>query len=343
MNAEPHRLALHPLVRLRRAIGPLLRSLARTQAAMTSITLLAMMLVFTVLFPTKFPTLFNIQHLVIDYSGIVLLGVGLTFIMTSARFDLSIGAVLVFASVLSVKAMVAVGGQGWTTVLVGLFAALLAGAGAGLFNGLLVVKARIPSIIVTLGTLNIAQGAAYVLTGGQDMHQVPDLMLNAIGLGSLLGVPVTILVSLLAVAIGAFVLSSTRFGRHTSAIGSNSEAARRAGINVDRLAIQLYLLSGVGAGLAGFMSLARFGTTTLSGHQNDFITALLGVVLGGTSLFGGVGTVVGTAVGVFIPGVLANGLILMDVFPYWQQIIVGLVLCIVVYLDLVKRRARDDA
>ena len=328
-------------VRTRPSIGSLIRTVLRSQSAMTLATLLVLMTIFGVVFPTKFPTAFNLQNLIIDYSGIVLLGVGLTFVMTSECFDLSIGATLVLASVLAVKVMVWVGGAGWFTILAGLLTTLLTGVVVGTFNGFLVVRLRIPSIIVTLGSLNIAQGVAYILTGGQDMHEVPELMVDRIGLGRIAGLPVPALVSLVAVVIGAFVLAQTRFGRHTCALGSNKEAARRAGININRLSINIYILSGVCAGLAGFMSLARFGTTTLSGHSTDFITALLGVVLGGTSLFGGVGTVLGTAVGVYIPGVLSNGLILMNVFPYWQLIIVGVVLCAVVYADLVKRRQRD--
>ncbi|MGY2897184.1 ABC transporter permease [Deinococcus sp. UYEF24] len=322
----------------------LLKRLAASQAVLTTGTLLIVMVFFSVLFPGKFPTLYNLQTLVVDYSGIVLLGVGLTFIMTSARFDLSVGAVLVFSCVLGVKAMALVGGSdgGWGAILVGLVACLATGLLAGLINGFLIVKARVPSIIVTLGTLSIAQGAAYVLTGGVDLYAVPKPMLDHIGQGRLLGLPVPVIVAVLAVAAGAFVLSQTRFGQYASAIGSNAEAARRAGINVDRVAMSLYLISGAGAGLAGFMSLARFGSTTLAAHQNDNLTALLGVVLGGTSLFGGTGTVVGTAVGVFIPGVLSNGLVMMQVLPYWQYIIVGVVLIGVVYIDLVKRRGRTE-
>ncbi len=321
-----------------------LRRLAGSQAMLTTGTLLVVMAIFSVLFPGKFATVYNIQTLVVDYSGIVLLGVGLTFIMTSARFDLSVGAVLVLSCVLGAKAMGVVGGSdgGWGAVLVGLVACLATGLLAGLVNGYLIVKARVPSIIVTLGTLSVAQGAAYVVTGGVDLYGVPKPMLDAIGQGRLLGLPVPVIVAALAVLIGAFVLSQTRFGQYACAIGSNAEAARRAGINVDRVAIMLYLISGVGAGLAGFMSLARFGSTTLAAHQGDNLTALLGVVLGGTSLFGGTGTVIGTAVGVFIPGVLSNGLVMMQVLPYWQYIIVGIVLIGVVYIDLVKRRGRTE-
>ncbi|GHF43983.1 ribose transport system permease protein [Deinococcus metalli] len=320
------------------------RRLLSSQAMLTAGTLLAVMAIFTVLFPGKFATPYNLQTLLVDYSGIVLLGVGLTFIMTSARFDLSVGAVLVVSCVLGTKAMGLLGGTtgGWLAVAGGLIVCLGTGLLAGLINGLLIVKARVPSIIVTLGTLSVAQGAAYVITGGVDLYSVPQVMLDTLGQGRVLGLPVPILVAVAAVLVGAFVLSQTRFGQYTSAIGSNAEAARRAGINVDRVAITLYLISGAGAGLAGFMSLARFGSTTLAAHQNDNLTALLGVVLGGTSLFGGTGTVVGTAIGVFIPGVLSNGLVMMHVVPYWQYIIVGVVLIGVVYIDLVKRRGRTE-
>lgn len=320
------------------------RRLLGSQATLTAGTLLVVMAIFAALFPGKFATLYNLQTLLVDYSGIVLLGVGLTFIMTSARFDLSVGAVLVFSCVLGTKAMTLAGGSdgGWGAVLLGLVVCLGTGLLAGLLNGFLIVKARVPSIIVTLGTLSIAQGAAYVITGGVDLYAVPKVMLDTLGQGRILGLPVPILVAAAAVLIGAFVLSQTRFGQYTCAIGSNAEAARRAGINVDRVAISLYLISGAGAGLAGFMSLARYGSTTLAAHQNDNLTALLGVVLGGTSLFGGTGTVIGTAIGVFIPGVLSNGLVMMQVLPYWQYIIVGIVLIAVVYIDLVKRRGRTE-
>lgn len=321
-----------------------LRRLTGSQAVLTAGTLAVVMVFFSVLFPSKFPTLYNIQTLAVDYSGIVLLGVGLTFIMTSARFDLSVGAVLVFSCVMGVKAMELLGGGagGWGAVLLGLAACLATGLLSGFINGFLIVKARVPSIIVTLGTLSIVQGAAYVLTSGVDLYGVPKPMLDQIGQGRVLGLPIPVLVALVAVLVGAFVLSQTRFGQYACAIGSNAEAARRAGINIDRVAITLYLISGSGAGLAGFMSLARFGSTTLAAHQGDNLTALLGVVLGGTSLFGGTGTVVGTAVGVFIPGVLSNGLVMMQVLPYWQYIVVGVVLIGVVYIDLVKRRGRTE-
>ena len=324
------------------ALPKWLTRLSRTQSAMTALLLVVLMTFFTGLFPTQFPTQFNLEHLVTDYSGIVILGVGLTFCMTSGQFDLSVGTVLVLASVLGVKAMELVGNNNWLTIFIGLLTTLITGLVFGFFNGWLIAKAKVPSIIVTLGSLSVAQGLAYVITGGRDLVGVPDLMESTLGFGRLFDVlPYTLIISGVVVIIGAVVLAMTRFGRYTAAVGSNIEAARRAGVNVDWVIIRLYMISGSLAGFAGFMSLARFHATSLSGHGQDNLTALLGVVLGGTSLFGGSGTVIGTTIGVFIPAVLANGLILMNIFPYWQFVAVGLVLIGVVYLDLVKRRSRD--
>ena len=138
----------------------------------------------------------------------------------------------------------------------------------------------------------------------------------------------------------AIVLAATRFGRYTYAIGSNEEAARRAGVNVDRHLIKVYALAGTLAGLAGFLSLARFGTTTIGGHATDNLQAIAAVVIGGTSLFGGIGTILGTVFGVFIPAVLQNGFVIVGVQPFWQQVAVGAVLIVAVYLDQLRRRSQ---
>lgn len=319
----------------------MLTRLYRTQAILTTTLLLALMLVFTVLFPTKFPTAFNLEHLLIDYSGIVILSAGLTFAMTSGEFDLSIGGVLVFTGVMSVKIMGWVGGNDWYTIIIGLIASLGIGGVVGVFNGWCIVRLRIPSIIVTLGTSAVSLGLAYIVSGGRDLSEIPTLLSDTLGFGKLFDiVPYTVCVAVFVVVVGAVILNMTRFGRHVAAVGSNIEAARRAGVNVNWVVLRIYIISGSVSGLAGYLSLARFSSTTLAGHAQDSLTALLGVVLGGTSLFGGSGTVIGTAIGVFIPGVLSNGLIMGGIIPYWQYVIVGLVLIGVVYFDLLRRRNR---
>jgi ribose transport system permease protein len=155
-----------------------------------------------------------------------------------------------------------------------------------------------------------------------------------------LGIPYTVLVALAVAAVGAFVMSQTRFGRYTMAIGSNEEAVRRAAVNVDRHIIKVYVLSGALAGLSGFVSLARFQTTTLNGHQTDMLQAILAVVIGGTSLSGGVGTVLGTVVGVAIPSVLTDGFVILGLEPFWQQVALGGALVAVVMVDQRRRRRK---
>jgi len=148
-------------------------------------------------------------------------------------------------------------------------------------------------------------------------------------------------VAIFVTIVFGLILAFTRYGRHTYLIGSNIESARRAGIKVDRHVMSLYALNGSLAGLAGMVSLTRFSTTTISGHSQDALQVITGVVLGGTSVFGGVGTVLGTAIGILIPAVLTNGFVVLNFQPFGQQIVIGGVLIAAVYVDQLRRRRRD--
>lgn len=303
--------------------------------------LVVVVLGFAIRYPTTFATVSNIRNIGADASALLILAIATTFVILTANIDLSLGSVVAFAEVAGVRFMVAVGGSGWATCLAGLVAALVAGLGWGVLNGVLVSRLRIPSLIATLATLGMALGAADLLAGGTDIAQVPPLLVNDVGAGQLSGVPVILLVAA-GVAILAFVvLRYTRFGRHTYAVGSDRVAAVRAGINVERHILRVYALAGLAYGLVAFLNLARFGTTNIGGHNADALNAVTAVALGGTSLFGGVGTILGTVIGVFIPAVLQNGLVIADVQPYWQQIAVGAALVAAVYADQVRRRRRS--
>ena len=167
---------------------------------------------------------------------------------------------------------------------------------------------------------------------------MPFKLVDTIGSGRAFGeVPYLVLIAAAVALVFGVILAATRFGRYTYAIGSNEEASRRAGINVDAHLIKVYAIAGTLAGLAGFMSLARFATTTIGGHSTDNLDAIAAVVIGGTSLFGGIGTMVGTVVGVFIPAVLRNGFVIVGVQTFWQQVAVGAVLIVAVYLDQLRR------
>ena len=326
-------------------VSPRARSARRIVASSPfymSVVLFVLILTFSILAPDAFPTTANARNVLLDASGLLVMATGMTFVMVAAGFDLSIGSVLVFAGVCSAKAMEALGTDNAFTVAAGLAVALLAGLGWGLFNGFCITRLRVPALITTLGSMGAALGFARLITDGNDVRDVP-LSLIRITTGSFLGLSWLVWVAVLVTVVGGLVLHFTRFGRYTYLIGSNAEAARRAGINVDRHLLYLYALSGLLAGLAGMLSLTRFATTTIIGHSTDALQVITAVVLGGTSLFGGVGSVIGTVVGVFIPAVLNNGFVVMNVEPFWQEVAIGFVLIVAVYIDQLKRRQRDRA
>jgi ribose transport system permease protein len=303
--------------------------------------LAAMIVAFSIAEPDAFATVDNFRNLATNAAILLVLSVGMTFVIITAGIDLSVGSVLVFSGVISAKVMNGMGGNGWDILLIGLLVALACGLGWGILNGLLITKARVPPLIVTLGTVGMALGLAQIITDGVDIREVPPRLVTSIGVGRLFDqVPWLVVIAVAVAIVFGVVLWGTRFGRHTYAIGSNDEAARRAGINVDRHLIAIYGLAGALAGLAGYMSLARFATTTIGGHSTDNLQAIAAVVLGGTSLFGGIGTVLGTVVGVFIPAVLQNGFVITGVQPFWRDVAVGAVLIAAVYLDQLRRRTQ---
>jgi ribose transport system permease protein len=300
--------------------------------------LFGLIVVFTLLQPEEFFDISNARNIATDAAVLLVLATGLTYVIITAGIDLSVGAVLVFAGVISAKVMNEIGGDSWGVLIVGAVVAILAGCAWGILNGFLITKANIPPFIVTLGTLGMALGSALLITGGVDEREVPFKLIETIGSGRLFGeIPYLVLIAAAVALVFGIILAQTRFGRYTYAIGSNPEGVRRTGVDVDKHLIKIYALGGTLAGLAGFLSLARFGTTSIGGHSTDNLDAIAAIVIGGTSLFGGVGTMIGTLVGVFIPAVLRNGFVIVGVQPFWQQVAVGAVLIIAVYLDQLRR------
>lgn len=306
------------------------------------IILLGLVAVFCFTEPSTFISLDNARNLANDAAVLLLLAAGETLIIVMAGIDLSCGAILVFAGVLSAKAMAGMGGNNWGVILVGFAVALLSGLAWGLINGILVGKGKISSFVVTLGTFGMAGGIALVITGGVDVETgIPFKLVTSIGSGRLAGqIPWLVVITVVATVLFGVLLRSTRFGRYTYAVGSNEEAARRSGISVDWHIAKVFALAGVLYGLAGFLSLARFDTTTVAGHSTDNLQAITAVVIGGTSLFGGVGTMLGTFFGVLIPAVLQNGFVIAGIQPFWQQVAVGAVLILAVYLDRLRRKSQ---
>jgi ribose transport system permease protein len=325
----------------------------RITEAWILLILVALVVIFGVLEGSAFLSFSNFGNIATDASELLLIAIGSTFVIITAGIDLSVGSVLIFASVVAAKVMVALAGtpaqeQAGTyphqglAIVVGILLGLLAGLAWGIVNGVLITRLKMPPFIVTLGTLGMALGLALIFSGGVNVPFVPPAVQTQIGARLLLGfLPVPVAVAIVVVVIAAIALARTRFGRYTYAIGSNEQAARKAGINVDMHLIKVYALSGFLSGLAGVIDVARFSTASVGSHSSDNLSAIAGVVIGGTSLFGGTGTIIGTVVGIFIPAILANGFIIEGVQPFWQQVAIGAILILAVFIDQQRRRAQE--
>jgi ribose transport system permease protein len=325
-------------------VPPWARRLADVNEVWTFGVLLLLVAFFTAARPTDFLTGYDLTQIATNAAIYLVLAVGMTYVIVVAGIDLSVGSVLVLSAVLSAEYTIHHGGarSGWGTIAVSTLIALATGLVWGALQGWLVAKARVQPLIVTLGGFGAALGVAQIITGGQDpTGAVSAHLQHAIGFGKVLGVPWLVVIAFATTLVFGLVLAHTRFGRHTYAIGSNPEAARRVGIDVDLHLIKVYALVGLLSGLGGVMWLAYFGTTSIAGHSTDNLKVITAVVLGGASLFGGRGTVLGSLIGVFIPAVLSTGLIIMGVQQYWQDVAIGVVLVAAVYLDQFRRRGRE--
>jgi ribose transport system permease protein len=291
----------------------------------------------------------NFKNIALDTSEVILLAIGETYVIVTAGIDLSVGGILVFSGVAGGLVMLHLSGTSAQTaaliyphdvrgVLVGTIVCLAAGSAFGFLNGLLITRLRLPPFIVTLGMLGITFGAADLLTGGTNLSSVPTRFQDNFGNGTVAGIYVPVLLAAVFVIVAHVVLRRTRFGLYTAAIGSSDEATRRTGVNVDLHLIKVYTLTGFLCGVAGLIDLARFGTENLAAHNTDNLNAIAAVVIGGTSLFGGIGTILGTVVGAFIPTVLQNGFVINGIDPFWQEVLVGATIIVAVYIDQVRRR-----
>jgi ribose transport system permease protein len=313
--------------------------------------LAVIVIVFAIITPSgSFLSVDNVKSISLDASEMLIMAAGMTLLLIAAGLDLSIGAVVVFSSVAAAKVMLALAGDATADVaqlhhphlaaalVLGIAAGIAVGLGWGLINAALAVRLRIPPFIATLGTAGIVLGLAQVWTGGLNVQGVPIQLQEFFGLGELFGVvPWPVVVAIAITAVLWVVLARTRFGLRTYAIGANPDAARRAGIDVNRHLLVLYVIVGALAGVVGVIDVARFNTASISGHSEDALAAISAVVIGGTSLFGGRGRMSGTIVGALIPAVLLNGFVIMDIDPFWQNVAVGLVLLAAVYVDQLRR------
>lgn len=282
---------------------------------------------------------FNLQSIAIFAVAPLLLATGQTYVIISGGIDLSTGFIMGLAAV--VAAHVA-------TLTVGLlgpaFAALLAALVAvgvamipGAINGLLISRLKVPPFIGTLGMFGVARGTAFLVAGGTTVP-VNNQVLITVGNGRIFGIPYMVLIAAIFVLIMHYILSQTRFGQHNYAIGANEQAARRAGIRIKSHVLRLYILSAACAGLAGVLYAARFSAGAAQAGEPLLLDSVAAVVIGGASLFGGSGTILGTVAGAFVIAVIQYGLVFVNVEPFWQFIGVGVVIIVSVLIDQAQRR-----
>lgn len=277
----------------------------------------------------------NLLNIALQTSMIAIVAIGMTFTILTAGIDLSVGSVMALAGALAAGLAAR---QGMATP-VAILLALAAGGGVGAINGLLIVRGGVPPFVATLAMLAVARGATLVYTQGRPIAGLDERFIW-LGNGKVLGLPVPVLIMLALAFVAYFVLRHTRFGLHVYATGGNPETTRLAGVSTDWVTLMVYVISGLCAALAGILLTARLWSAQPNAATGWELDAIAAPVLGGTSLFGGVGSVGGTVVGAFIIGVLSNGLNLLGISSYYQQVIKGIVFILAVMLDLFTKRRK---
>jgi len=284
------------------------------------------------LFESTFLNWSNLSQVIRALSFIAIMAVGQSLVIITAGIDLSVGSILGLSGV--VTAVLMNSGFGITSsALIGLIVGML----CGLANGLLITETKLPPFIATLGMMSIARGLAFALTGGETIRNLPTEFLT-FGQGTFLNIPIPIIIMAVFAFVVGYFLKATKWGRYVYAIGGNEEASHFSGVNVGRMKILVYTLCGFAAGIAGVLFTARFGvgqSTAGLGYELDVIAA---AVIGGISLSGGRGTILGAIIGSLLMGILRNGLVLLNVSAYWQQVAIGLVILLAVILDRKTKR-----
>lgn len=329
----------HPLVRW-----------VKTRAAWILLLNISLVLVFGMLSRNNvYWSPANAESLLLSVSQVMLLALGLAMMLGAGIFDLSLGANLVLSSVVGALVMRSIQGASGeqlnasTAIALGFLACVLSGVVFGLVNGLLIAIGGVNSLIATLATMGIGTGIALLITGGSDIGALPTELQLAIGLNSVGIFPIPAIAALAIAVLLWMVVRYTRYGLRTQAIGSSRAAAERAGIRVRGHLISLAVLGGGLAGIAGFIDLARFGSTAIAGHGNDALGAVTAAVIGGTLLEGGRISIAGTVWGAGLAVILQAGLVILGVSAFWQLIVVGVVLLAAVLLDRVSALRRTRA
>lgn len=277
----------------------------------------------------------NLLNIGIQVSTVAVLAFGMTFVIVAGGIDLSVGSVAALSAMASGWLFVSGGLPGWVALVGG----LAVGLGAGVVNGLLNAYGRLPSFIATLAMLSVARGLTLVISDGRPIKTAPEV--SFLG-GSIGPVPMPIVILVIAALVASFVLNRTVIGRSMYAIGGNAEAARLSGLPVKRILVVVFGLAGLFAALAGLLLAGRLDSAQPQAAAGYELDAIAAVVIGGASLAGGLGKISGTFVGALVLVVIRNGLNLLNVTSFWQQVVIGVVIALAVGIDVIRRKTRSS-
>lgn len=306
---------------------PLSERINKPTLVMVIVTLIVC-IAFAIATP-KFVTLTNVTNVAVQIAPTVIIGVALTFVITTGMIDLSVGSTLALTAVVGATLLK----TGMESIVV-IVICLAVGTLCGLVNGWFSSYQKMPSFIVTLATMSVIRGIALLITVGYSVAIPSNLIFAKVGQTKFLGLGVPAWIALVVVVVGFLGLTRTRFGQYTTGVGSNEESVRRAGVNTNRIKMGVLTMSGFAAGLAGIITAARLGSGDANAAADLALSVITAVVIGGTDLLGGKGSIIGTVVGAILMGVITNGLTLLGLSPYIVPIVTGALLIIVIWINL---------
>jgi ribose transport system permease protein len=320
---------------------PAKRALIRPEAMQTILAFAGLIVIFLVFFVASpyFRKFDNLVAILLSTAVNGVLALGVTFVIITGGIDLSIGTMLTFSAVMTGVFIVDLG----LPVPLGVIVGLLAGGLCGLINGFVIAKMKVPPFIATLGMMMMTKGLALILSHSKPVYFTDTPAFRQIAMGNLIpgvNIPNAVVILFAAAIIASLILGKTILGRYNFAIGSNEEATRLSGVNVDAWKMAIYTLCGIFAGLGGVLMSSRLDSAQPALGAGYELDAIAAVVIGGTSLSGGEGTILGTIIGAFIMSTLINGLRIMSVPQEWQMVVSGVIVIGAVYADIVRRRAR---
>lgn len=297
----------------------------------TAVALVAICCVLAAIAP-DFATVGNVLNILLAASTLTILACGLTVALIAGEIDLSVGSVEALTGSVAAVMMVTYGIP-WPLAVIG---GIAVGAVAGLVNGIFAVKFAVPSFVASLAMLSIASGAANLLTNGTSVFGL-GAQFGFIGTGKVAGIPVPVIIAAVVAIVLAIALRKTTFGLDVYAVGGNAEAARLSGVNIAKIKVRVLVLSGALAGLAGLIIAARLDSGSGTVGTQDLMAAIAAVVIGGTSLNGGIGSIGGSVIGALLIATIQNGLVLMDITAFWQQVAIGSLILIAALLERLSK------